>query len=92
MNWNWWIILGFTAQALFSTRFLIQWIVTEKKKKSHIPVSFWYFSLFGGILLLIYSIHKKDPVFILGQSTGVIIYARNLYFIYTHKKTPKGSA
>ena len=56
----------------------------RKKKKSYVPVIFWYFNLSGGLLLLVYSIHRKDPVFILGQSTGVFIYARNLYFI--HKK------
>ncbi len=86
MKWNWWIILGFCAQALFSARFLVQWIASEKRKESYIPVMFWYFSLSGGLLLLIYSIHRKDPVFILGQSTGVIIYARNLYFIYKKRR------
>lgn len=84
MKLNWWLILGFTAQALFTMRFLIQWVVTEKKRKSHVPISFWYFSILGGLLLLVYAIHRKDPVFILGQSTGVFIYSRNLYFI--HKK------
>ncbi len=84
MKWNWWIIIGFVAQGLFTMRFLVQWIATEKRKKSHVPLSFWYFSIIGGMMLLIYAIHRKDPVFILGQSTGVIIYSRNLYFI--HKK------
>ncbi len=84
MRLNWWLILGFTAQALFTMRFLVQWVVTEKKRKSHVPISFWYFSIFGGLLLLLYAIYRKDPVFILGQSTGVFIYSRNLYFI--HKK------
>lgn len=79
---NIWLIIGFVAQAMFGSRFLIQWIASEKKKKSVIPVQFWYLSLFGGSLLLAYAIHRKDPVFILGQSTGVIIYARNLWFIH----------
>ena len=86
MKWDWWVILGFCAQALFSARFLVQWIASEKRKESYIPVIFWYFSLSGGLLLLIYAIHRKDPVFILGQSTGVIIYARNLYFIYKKRR------
>lgn len=88
-DWNWWVILGFVAQGLFTMRFLVQWIATEKRKKSHVPLSFWYFSLSGGILLLVYAIHRKDPVFILGQSTGVIIYLRNLYFIYKRRKEKK---
>ncbi len=77
-----WLCLGFFSQALFFARFLIQWIASEIKKKSVIPVSFWYLSIFGSIGLLAYSFHRKDPVFIVGQSLGVIIYLRNLYFIY----------
>jgi lipid-A-disaccharide synthase-like uncharacterized protein len=86
MIWDTWIIVGFAAQALFTIRFGIQWIESEKRKKSHIPDSFWYFSLLGGIFLLIYSIHRKDPVYILGQATGVFIYLRNIYFILRQKK------
>ncbi|MEE9494204.1 MAG: lipid-A-disaccharide synthase N-terminal domain-containing protein [Gammaproteobacteria bacterium] len=81
-----WLIIGFGGQALFSTRFLLQWIASEKQKKSVIPVAFWYFSLAGGATLLIYAIHIGDPVFILGQSMGAFIYSRNLYFIYKHKR------
>ncbi|SDN41303.1 lipid-A-disaccharide synthase N-terminal domain-containing protein [Desulfonauticus submarinus] len=81
-----WLIIGFLAQGLFSARFLVQWIASEKAKKSVIPIYFWYFSLGGGLLLLAYSIYRKDPVFILGQSTGVLIYSRNLYLIYKEKK------
>ena len=76
-----WLIIGFTGQFLFFLRFFLQWLVSEKKKESVIPVSFWYFSISGGVILLIYAIYRKDPVFILGQSLGVFIYARNLYFI-----------
>jgi lipid-A-disaccharide synthase-like uncharacterized protein len=76
-----WLAIGFMGQGIFSARFIVQWLVSEKEKKSIIPVAFWYLSLFGGITLLIYSIYKQDPVFILGQSTGVFIYARNLYLI-----------
>ena len=76
-----WLAVGFFGQALFSMRFLIQWIYSEKKKRSVIPVAFWFFSLAGGITLLIYAIYRMDPVFILGQSAGVFIYTRNLQFI-----------
>ena len=80
-----WLILGFLGQFLFFLRFFFQWIVSEKKKESIIPLSFWYFSLGGGLILLSYAIYRRDPVFILGQSLGVLIYARNLYFIYKKK-------
>ena len=83
------LVLGFTAQILFSARFLVQWIASERAKKSVIPVSFWFLSLLGGGLLLIYSIARKDPVFIVGQSAGVLIYSRNLYFIFKDKYQSK---
>jgi len=67
-------------------RFIIQWIKSEKEKKSVIPIAFWYFSLLGGTTLLSYAIYRQDPVFILGQSLGVFIYSRNLYLIYNEKK------
>lgn len=82
---DFWLILGFAGQLTFSLRFLIQWISSEKRKKSHIPEVFWYLSLGGGIILLLYAIHKQDPVFILGQSTGVFVYLRNLMLIYSKK-------
>lgn len=81
-----WLIIGFMGQFFFSMRFLIQWIQSEKAKKSVIPLAFWYFSLLGGITLFAYAVYRKDPVFILGQSLGVFIYMRNLYFIYKNKK------
>ncbi len=84
-----WLLVGFSGQALFSIRFLIQWLATEHQKKSVIPISFWYFSIFGGITLLVYAIHKMDPVFILGQLTGLFVYVRNLYFIYLNASTSK---
>lgn len=80
-----WLIVGFLGQALFASRFLVQWIASEKIRKSIIPVSFWYLSLAGGILLLSYAIYRQDPVFVIGQSTGVLVYSRNLYFIYREK-------
>ncbi len=81
-----WLIFGFAGQALFAARFIIQWIKSEKEKKSVIPIHFWYFSLFGGLVMFIYAIHLRDPVFILGQFSGLFIYARNLYLIYQEKK------
>lgn len=76
-----WLGIGLLGQGIFSARFLVQWLVSEKEKRSVIPVAFWYLSLLGGVTLLFYSIYKKDPVFILGQSTGVFIYTRNLLLI-----------
>tara|TARA_B100002049_G_C15767210_1_gene245199 strand:- start:174 stop:473 length:300 start_codon:yes stop_codon:yes gene_type:complete len=76
-----WIGLGLLGQALFSARFIVQWIASERRRASHVPVAFWYLSIAGGITLLGYAIYRADPVFILGQSTGVFIYARNLYLI-----------
>jgi lipid-A-disaccharide synthase-like uncharacterized protein len=76
-----WLIIGFAGQAMFTGRFLVQWLATERAKKSVVPLAFWYFSLAGGMTLLAYAIYKRDPVFILGQATGTFIYLRNLYFI-----------
>lgn len=82
----WLLSLGFVAQAMFSMRFLIQWIVTERNQKSTVPELFWYFSIFGGLLLLLYGVLRAEPIIILGQSMGVVIYARNLYFILREKR------
>ena len=76
-----WLIIGLSGQFLFSMRFFIQWIYSERIKKSIIPTAFWYFSIAGGLTLLSYAIYRKDPVFILGQSLGLIIYIRNLILI-----------
>ena len=88
---NSWIILGLFAQFLFFLRFFVQWIVSEKKGQSTIPVSFWYLSIGGSVLLLIYSIYRKDIVFILGQSVGSFIYMRNLILIYRKGKVSEGT-
>ncbi len=80
-----WLIIGFIGQALFSMRFLLQWIASERKGESVIPALFWYFSLAGGLTLLAYAIYKQDPVFILGQSAGAFIYVRNLVLIFRKK-------
>jgi len=76
-----WLALGFAAQALFAGRFIVQWIASERKRRSVVPVAFWYLSIAGSAMLLVYAIHRRDPVFILGQSTGVLIYGRNLHLI-----------
>jgi len=77
-----WVIFGLFAQLMFTGRFIVQWLASEKAKKSVMPVAFWYFSLTGGLMLLAYAIHRADPVFILGQSLGVVIYLRNLWLIH----------
>jgi len=82
-----WLGIGFLGQFLFFMRFFIQWIASERKKESHIPIIFWYFSLAGGIILLLYAIHRKDLVFIVGQSAGILIYSRNLHLIFKSKET-----
>ena len=84
---DFWLVLGFIGQAMFTMRFVVQWIASEKKKESVIPVSFWYLSLAGGLIVLFYAIHRMDPVFILAYLPGNFIYLRNLYFIYKRKKT-----
>jgi len=84
-----WLIIGFTAQLLFSARFLVQWIASERARKSVVPLAFWFFSLAGGGLLLSYAIWRKDPVFILGQAGGLIIYSRNLHLIIKEKREKK---
>jgi lipid-A-disaccharide synthase-like uncharacterized protein len=77
-----WIFFGLTGQVLFGLRFLVQWIVSEREQRSVIPVPFWFLSIGGSLILLIYAIGRRDPVFIIGQSTGTLIYARNLFLIY----------
>ena len=76
-----WLGLGLLGQAFFSARFLVQWIASERRRQSVVPVQFWYFSVGGGLMLLAYAIYRLDPVFILGQGAGLFVYARNLYFI-----------
>jgi lipid-A-disaccharide synthase-like uncharacterized protein len=80
-----WLITGFTGQAMFSARFMVQWLASERMKRSIIPEAFWYLSLVGGAVLLAYAIHRRDPIFILGQSVGCFIYLRNIYFIRREK-------
>ena len=83
-----WIGIGFAGQFFFFSRFLVQWLASEKKKKSVVPVSFWYFSILGGTILFVYAIHRRDPVFVAGQGLGLLIYFRNLRLIYGKKNSP----
>lgn len=76
-----WVMIGLGGQLAFTARFVVQWIASEKAGRSTVPVAFWYFSIIGGTVLLSYAIYRGDPVFILGQSMGVIIYSRNLWLI-----------
>lgn len=79
------LALGFIAQGLFSARFLVQWIASERVGKSVIPLAFWILSLAGGALLLLYAILRRDPVFIVGQAGGLLIYIRNVCLIYKER-------
>ncbi|HEV8584241.1 MAG TPA: lipid-A-disaccharide synthase N-terminal domain-containing protein [Methylomirabilota bacterium] len=84
-----WLGIGLLGQALFSARFLVQWIASERRKRSVVPIAFWYFSVGGGLTLLAYALYRRDPVFILGQGAGLFVYARNLWLIY---RAPAGAA
>lgn len=76
-----WLGIGFLGQSLFFMRFFVQWIVSERSRKSVVPKAFWYFSLLGGMTLLAYAIHQRDVVFMVGQASGLLIYARNLMLV-----------
>ena len=76
-----WIIIGFLGQGLFFGRWLVQWIVSERKAESQMPIAFWYLSLVGGLITLAYAIYRRDPVFIAGQGVGALVYIRNLMLI-----------
>ena len=86
MQFDAWIVLGLLAQGLFMMRFVVQWIASERARRSIVPVAFWFFSRVGGTLLLIYAIQRQDPVFILGQGLGLFIYIRNLWLIANERK------
>ena len=83
---SFWLAIGFLSQAMFFMRFAVQWVATEIKKESHIPESFWYFSLAGAAGLLAYAIHRRDPVFIAGLAFSFVVYIRNLYYIHKKKR------
>jgi len=79
-----WTTVGFVGQATFGSRFILQWIVSEYKKRSHVPTAFWFISLVGSLILLVYSIHRQEPIFVLGFSINTLIYIRNIHLIYKH--------
>lgn len=81
-----WIVFGLFGQLMFTGRFLVQWLASERAGRSVVPVTFWYFSIMGGLIVLLYGIHKLDPVIILGQLPGVLIYSRNLWLIRQHRR------
>lgn len=76
-----WLVLGFAGQVAFSGRFVVQWLASEREGRSVVPVAFWGLSIAGSLLLLAYAVHRRDPVFVAGQSLGVLIYVRNLHLI-----------
>ena len=82
----WWVVFGLGGQLLFTARFLVQWIASERARRSVVPIAFWYFSIGGGAILLAYAIYRADPVFIFGQSMGLFIYLRNLWLIHAEKR------
>ncbi|TLY22311.1 MAG: lipid A biosynthesis protein [Nitrospirae bacterium] len=85
-----WLIIGFTGQGLFFTRWLVQWFRSERERESTIPLSFWYLSLIGGLITLVYAIYRMDPVFITGQTVGNLVYLRNLMLIYRKRESENG--
>jgi lipid-A-disaccharide synthase-like uncharacterized protein len=92
MEPHYWLYLGFAGQLLFGLRFLVQWVASERKGESVIPIYFWYLSLIGSMILLAYAIFRRDPVFILGQSTGFLVYMRNLMLIYRKRAASQNFA
>ena len=83
---DWGILIGYVAQIMFAMRFVVQWIASERAGRSVVPMAFWLFSIGGGILLLVYALYRRDPVFIVGQGLGVFIYLRNLQFVLRERK------
>ena len=77
-----WLSIGFLGQAFFSMRIIVQWLASERRRESVIPVAFWFFSIGGGVTLFAYALHRRDPVFMIGEATGTLIYLRNLYLIW----------
>lgn len=84
-----WVGFGLLGQVVFGARFIIQWIASERRGESHIPLIFWYLSISGGIILFAYAIHKRDIVFIIGQGAGLVVYVRNLMLIYRAQRRPE---
>ncbi|MCP4818583.1 MAG: lipid A biosynthesis protein [Shimia sp.] len=87
-NWIefWWVAFGLFGQLMFTGRFVVQWIASERAKRSTVPLAFWYFSIAGALILFAYAVYRQDPVFILGQSFGIVVYSRNLWLIHKEKQ------
>ncbi len=85
-----WIAIGFVGQVFFFSRFLVQWLASERQKKSVVPNAFWYLSLLGGSILTFYALYRQDPVFFLGQCIGLFVYMRNLWLIHMHRAPKAG--
>ncbi len=83
---DWWVLVGLAAQGLFTMRFAVQWIASERAGRSVVPIAFWWFSIGGGVLLLAYALYRRDPVFIIGQTFGVFIYLRNITFVLRERR------
>jgi lipid-A-disaccharide synthase-like uncharacterized protein len=89
MKWDLWVIFGLAGQLIFGSRFIVQWVASERRKSSYIPIVFWYLSLSGGVVTTIYAIHRRDPVFIIGQGAGLLVYVRNLMLIHRSAGTER---
>ena len=87
-----WKLIGFSGQALFAARFLVQWFQSEREGRSVIPLGFWYCSLGGGVVLLAYALYVGDAVFIVGQASGLVVYSRNLYLIFRERAALRAAA
>src|SRR3954470_13487147 len=83
---DWWVLLGVIAQISFTMRFVVQWLASEKAGRSVVPMAFWWFSISGGLLLFVYALYRRDPVFIVGQGLGVFIYIRNMQLVFKERR------
>src|SRR5215467_13006622 len=83
---SWWVLLGYAGQSLFAMRLLVQWLASDRVGRSVMPVAFWFFSIGGGMLLLVYALYVRDPVFIIGQGLGLFVYLRNLHFVFRERR------
>jgi len=84
---TWWAMLGLFGQMMFFSRFMLQWIHSERVGRSEIPMAFWFLSIAGGLVTLMYAIHIADPVFVIGQSTGIVVYSRNIFLIFRERRS-----
>jgi lipid-A-disaccharide synthase-like uncharacterized protein len=91
-NFDFWLALGLVGQLLFAMRFVVQWLASEREQRSVIPVAFWFFSIGGGLITLIYGLYKREPVIILGQAFSIFLYLRNLVFIARERRAARSAA